>query len=331
MLNLKNKTILVTGGTGSFGQNFVKYLLKKTAARKIIIFSRDEFKQYHMNQEITNTNDRLRYFIGDVRDLPRLQRAFHEIDIVVHAAALKHIPAMEYNPLEAVKTNVIGTQNVIEAAVDQKVKKVLLISSDKAAAPANLYGATKLCGEKLFTAANIYAPKKTFFASVRYGNVMGSRGSVIEALQKNKKNKTFSLTHPEMTRFWITLPESIALVMFALEQMVGGEIFIPKIPSMKLVDVLGAIVPQADKKITGVRPGEKLHEVLITEEEARHTMELENYYVIIPEFNYFSWDAYNKHRALGKKIEKPFTLASNTNTVWLTKSKLKKKLKVNLI
>lgn len=330
MLNLKNKTILVTGGTGSFGQSFIRYLLKNTASKKIIIFSRDEFKQHQMDQAIDNTADRLRYFIGDVRDLPRLQRAFKGVDLVVHAAALKHVPAMEYNPMEAIKTNIMGSHNVIEAAVDQHIQKVLLISSDKAASPANLYGATKLCGEKLFISANIYAPQKTVFAAVRYGNVMGSRGSIIETLQK-KSQKTLSLTHPEMTRFWITLPESIQLVMFALEQMAGGEIFIPKLPSMKVAEVLNTIAPHLPQKITGPRPGEKIHEALITEEEARHTVELEKYYVIIPEFNYFSWDIYHYHHRLGKKVETPFTYTSHTNPAWLTKSELKKKLKANLL
>lgn len=331
MLNLKNKIILVTGGTGSFGQNFVKYLLKNTAAKKIIVFSRDEFKQHQMSLAIPDPQDRLRYFIGDVRDLPRLQRAFHKVDLVVHAAALKQVPTMEYNPLEAIKTNIIGSQNIIEAAADQQVKKVLLISSDKAASPANLYGATKLCGEKLFAAANIYAPQKTLFASARYGNVMGSRGSIIETLQKNKSSPTLFLTHPDMTRFWITLPESIQLVMFALEHMVGGEIFIPKLPSMKVAEVLRTIVPHAHQKITGSRPGEKIHETLITEEEARHTVELDKYYVIIPEFNYFSRDAYDQHRRMGKKLEQPFTYTSHTNVAWLTKTQFKKKLKANLI
>lgn len=332
MLNIfKNKIVLITGGTGSFGQNFVRYLLKNTAAKKIIVFSRDEFKQHQMNQAIDNTADRLRYFIGDIRDLSRLQRAFRSVDVVVHAAALKQVPTMEYNPMEAIKTNVIGSQNVIEAAIDQKVAKVLLISSDKAASPANLYGATKLCGEKLFTAANIYAPQKTIFASVRYGNVIASRGSVIEVWQKNPQIKAINITHPEMTRFWITFSQSIDLVMFGLANMLGGEIFIPKIPSMKLTDVVNAIAPHARKKITGIRPGEKLHEALITEEEARHTVELEKYYVIIPEFNYFSIDAYHKHQHLGKKIEQPFTYTSHTNTAWLTQSEFKKQLKTNLI
>lgn len=331
MLNLKDKTILITGGTGSFGQNFVRYLLKNTAAKKIIIFSRDEFKQHEMDQEINNTADRLRYFIGDIRDLSRLQRAFHGVNIVVHAAALKQVPTMEYNPMEAIKTNILGSQNVIEAAVDQGVEKIILISSDKAASPVNLYGATKLCGEKLFTAANAYSPEKTLFASVRYGNVMGSRGSIVETLQKKKNLKTLQITHPEMTRFWITPRESIELVMFGLERMRGGEIFIPKIPSMKLLDLVNTVAPRLKKRIVGIRPGEKLHEILVTEEEARHTVELENYYVIIPEFNYFSWDALDYHRRLGKKIEKPFAYTSHANTAWLTKSELKKKLKANLI
>ena len=278
---IDNKTILITGGTGSFGKNFVKFLLNNSRAKKIIIFSRDELKQFKMEKEFKD--ERLRFFIGDVRDLPRLQRAFNGVDIVVHAAALKQVPILEYNPFEAVKTNILGSQNVIEAAIDQKVQKVLLISTDKAVQPINLYGSTKLCAEKLFISGNSYSPDQSRFSVVRYGNVIGSRGSIIETLINNQGGKA-QVTDLDMTRFWITFDQSFALVIYALENMLGGEIFVPKIPSMKLVDLFDALVPNAEKEIIGMRPGEKLHEVLISKEESRHSLELNNYYIILPEF-----------------------------------------------
>ena len=325
---LKNKTILVNGGTGSFGSNFVKYLLKNSEAKKIIVFSRDELKQFQMQKEIQNT--RLRFFIGDVRDLPRLQRAFHEIDIVVHAAALKQIPILEYNPFEAVKTNVMGSQNVIDAAIDQGVTKVLLISSDKAVQPINLYGASKLCAEKLFISGNSYSTK-TSFSAVRYGNVMGSRGSIIEILLKNKNAKKVQITDLAMTRFWITLEQSFELVMFALNNMVGGEIFIPEPPSMKVMDLFDVIVPELEKEIIGIRPGEKLHEILLTKEEAKHARNIEKYHVILPEFT-FSDRSYKKYYTRNsKKLAKDFCLASDTNKKWLTKEEMKKILKTLII
>ncbi len=279
----KGKNILITGGTGSFGKNFVKFLLNNHGPKKVIVLSRDELKQHQMQQEIQDK--RMRYFIGDVRDLPRLQRAFQNVDIVVHAAALKQVPTLEYNPFEAVKTNILGSQNVIEAAIDQKVSKVLLISSDKAVQPINLYGATKLCGEKLFVAANSYAPNKTLFSVARYGNVVGSRGSIVETLLENKKNgaTTVSITDPKMTRFWLTLDESFKLVMFALENMKGGEIFVPRIPSMKLGSLFDVIVPGIKRERIGLRPGEKMHETLLTEHEARNAVLIDPYFVILPE------------------------------------------------
>lgn len=327
---LKNKTILVTGGTGSFGSNFIKYLLKNSAAKKIIVFSRDELKQFKMEAEIKD--DRLRFFLGNVRDLQRLQRAFNEVDAIVHAAALKQIPTLEYNPFEAVKTNIFGSQNIIEAAIDQGVKKVLLVSTDKAAQPINLYGATKLCAEKLFINGNSYAPNKSMFSVVRYGNVMGSRGSIIENLTKNKNAKKVQITDLAMTRFWITLEQSFELVMFALENMEGGEIFVPKIPSMKLVDLFDAIAPNAEKEIIGVRPGEKIHETLLIQEEARHSVELEKHFAILPEFR----GAFNlrnpKNRFLkfakqGKRLPPDFKFTSDTNKEWLTKEDLKEMIK----
>jgi UDP-N-acetylglucosamine 4,6-dehydratase len=317
---LKNKTILVTGGTGSFGSNFVKYLLKNSKAKKIIVFSRDELKQSKMGMELKD--DRLRFFLGDVRDLQRLQRAFIGVDIVVHAAALKQIPILEYNPFEAVKTNIAGSQNIIDAAIDQGVTKALLISSDKAVQPINLYGASKLCAEKLFISGNSYSTK-TCFSAVRYGNVMGSRGSIIEILLRNKNAKKVQITDLAMTRFWITLEQSFELVMFALNKMVGGEIFIPKPPSMKVVDLFDVIVPDAKKEIIGIRPGEKLHEILLTEEEARHTIDAGKYYVIMPEFTFFNRNYEKYYTRNSKKTAKDFCLASDTNEKWLAKEELK--------
>jgi UDP-N-acetylglucosamine 4,6-dehydratase/5-epimerase len=320
----KGKTVLITGGTGSFGKNFVKFLLTQTAVVKVIIFSRDEYKQSRLQSEIID--DRVRFFLGDVRDLPRLQRAFKGVDIVVHAAALKQVPALEYNPFEAVKTNITGTQNVIEAAIDQGVSRVLLISTDKAAQPANLYGATKLCAEKLIVAANSYSPGKTRFSAVRYGNVVGSRGSVIDILKKSKKGEKVPLTHPDMTRFYITLRQSFELVSFAFTNMEGGEIFLPQIPSMKTVDLFNCIVPDALHEVIGVRPGEKIHEDLITVHEARRCVELKNfnYFVLLPDSH--SWgpeDPYQKYRDKGTGESFPDGLSSNNNTTWLAEQDLK--------
>ncbi len=320
MLDLKEKTILITGGTGSFGKAFTRYLLEYSEAKKIIVFSRDELKQYHMEKDLRDP--RLRFFIGDVRDLPRLERAFSDVDVVVHAAALKQVPALEYNPMEAVKTNIIGSQNVIEAAINQKVSQVLLISTDKAAHPANLYGSTKLCAEKLFIAANSYGKGVTRFGVVRYGNVIGSRGSIIEVLLKNRQSAKVSITDLEMTRFWIGMDQALELVMFALEQMEGGELFIPKIPSMKLVDLFDAIVPNAEKEVIGIRLGEKVHEILLTEQEARHAVELEKYFVVIPEAVFWPTDHFQKYYAAGQKLDASFSFTSHKNTQWLTKDQL---------
>ena len=283
MLDLKNKTILITGGTGSFGKTFVECLLKNSEAKKIIVLSRDELKQFNMQREF-NDDNKLRFFLGDVRDLPRLQRAFRGVDIVIHAAALKQVPMLEYNPFEAVKTNILGSQNVIEAAIDQGVEKVLLVSTDKAAHPVNLYGSTKLCAEKLFISGNAYTSGQTKFACVRYGNVFGSRGSIIDVLKNKQDLSEATLTDERMTRFWITLKQSHELVSFALENMVGGEIVIPKIPSMKVKDIFTYMTPNAKISIIGVRPGEKLHESLLTEQEAMHAIELDEYYLVYPEF-----------------------------------------------
>lgn len=310
---LNKKIVLITGGTGSFGRKFIIHLLKKYPVKKIIVFSRDELKQSQMQTEIKD--DRIRFFLGDIRELSRLQRAFRGVDIVVHAAALKQVPTLEYNPFEAVKTNILGSQNVIDAAIDQGVKKVLLISTDKAVQPINLYGSTKLCAEKLFIDGNFYTSGKTLFSCVRYGNVIGSRGSVVEILLKSKDNKKVFITDERMTRFWISLEQSFKLVLFALENMVGGEIFVPKIPSMKLVDLFSALAPQAKKEIIGIRAGEKIHEVLLTVDEARHSYELDNHFVILPE-NEDLFDIPNKFKRIikqGKKIMPNFCFASDSN------------------
>jgi UDP-N-acetylglucosamine 4,6-dehydratase len=318
---LTDKSVLVTGGTGSFGRNFIKHLLKHSAARKIVVFSRDEFKQYQMQHELNDK--RLRFFIGDVRDRDRLNRAFKNIDIVVHAAALKQVPALEYNPFEAVKTNILGTQNVCDAAIDQSVKKVLLISTDKAVHPINLYGSTKLCAEKLVINSNFYSPDGTRFSVVRYGNVIGSRGSIVETLIRQKQVNKVYITDVEMTRFWISLQESFDLVTFALGNMEGGEIFVPKIPSMKLVDLFDVLAPSAEKEIIGIRPGEKLHEILLHERESERAIELENYFVVLPEYPISCNDNYEKYYSMGKKTNNAFRYTSDTNTQWIDNNKFK--------
>jgi UDP-N-acetylglucosamine 4,6-dehydratase/5-epimerase len=315
---LRNQTILVTGGTGSFGKKFVKKILEYDV-KKVIVFSRDELKQYEMAQEYTDP--RIRFFIGDVRDKDRLYRAFDGVDYVVHAAAMKQVPACEYNPFEAVKTNIYGAQNVIEAAIDRGVKRVIALSTDKAAAPINLYGATKLASDKLFVAANSYVGgKETRFAVVRYGNVVGSRGSVVPLFKKMAaEGKKLPITDERMTRFWITLDQGVQFVIDSLARMKGGEIFVPKIPSMKVVDLAKAIAPEAEIEIIGIRPGEKLHETMITEDDARHTVEFDNYYVITPEFPWCPQE-YVKH---GRSLPEGFKYTSDTNTEWLTVKELR--------
>ncbi len=316
---LKGKSILITGGTGSFGKKCVQILLEQSEALRIIIFSRDELKQSEMQTHLADYAHRLRFFIGDIRDLERLEMAFKGVDYIIHAAALKQVPALEYNPFEAIKTNILGTQNVISAAISCNVKKVLLISTDKAANPANLYGATKLCAEKLMVSANVYAGASgTKLSIVRYGNVFGSRGSIIQLIEKQRERGEINLTHEDMTRFWITLNQSVDFVLTILEQMGGGEIFIPKIPSMRIRDVLVSLAPGCTIKIIGIRPGEKLHEVLVTPEEALHTQEFDSYYVIFPE--YPGWE--NPGTLTGQAVEKDFYLSSNNNKHWLSKEDL---------
>ena len=313
---LTGKTILVTGGTGSFGKKFIQTMLEFDV-KKVIVFSRDELKQYEMKQEFTD--ERIRFFIGDVRDKDRLYRAFDGVDIVIHAAAMKHVEACEYNPFEAVKTNIHGAQNIIEAAIDCGVEKVIALSTDKACSPINLYGATKLASDKLFVAANSYVgDKKTRFAVVRYGNVVGSRGSVVPFFQKIKDTGTLPITDERMTRFWITLEQGVQFVLDGLVNMTGGEIFVPKIPSMNVVDLAKAIAPECEIKIVGIRPGEKLHEAMITEDDARRTVEFESYYVIQPEFPWWSEEKYQ-----GKTLPDGFKYTSDLNDDWLKVEQLR--------
>lgn len=319
---LTGKSILVTGGTGSFGQKFVNVLLHRTRARKIIVFSRDELKQSQMAAILSDPEERLRFFLGDIRDLQRLQRSFQGVDYVVHAAALKQVPMLEYNPFEAVQTNIIGTQNVIDAAIDQHVEKVVLVSTDKAAYPANLYGATKLCAEKLMIDGNAYssANAKTILGVVRYGNVFGSRGSLVQLIEQQRKMGEMLLTHTETTRFWITLDQGIELVCMALEKIYGGEIFVPKIPSMRIKDFIEALAPGCLVKVIGLRPGEKLHEVLITPEETLRTKEFDSHYVILPEQK--GWACLDKYND-GKNLPSDFYYASHTNQDWITADRLR--------
>lgn len=309
---LENKTVLVTGGTGSFGKKFIKRILQDDV-KKVIVFSRDELKQYEMAQEFTDS--RMRFFIGDVRDKERLYRAFDGVDIVIHAAAMKHVGACEYNPFEAVKTNIHGAQNVIEAAIDRGVEKVIALSTDKAASPVNLYGATKLASDKLFVAANSYAGDKvTRFSVVRYGNVVGSRGSVVPFFKKIKETGRVPVTDPRMTRFWITLEQGVQFVLDNLDRMRGGEIFVPKIPSMNIMDLAKAIAPECEIDIVGIRPGEKLHEAMIMEDDARHTREFDTYYVIQPEFPWWT----EKYATEGKPLADGFKYTSDSNIEWLS-------------
>ena len=318
---LQNKTVLVTGGTGSFGKKFIQKALASDV-KKVIVFSRDELKQYEMKQEFTD--DRIRFFIGDVRDKERLYRAFDGVDIVIHAAAMKHVDACEYNPFEAVKTNIHGAQNIIEAAIDRGVEKVIALSTDKACSPVNLYGATKLASDKLFVAANAYVgEKKTRFSVVRYGNVVGSRGSVVPFFKKIKHTGRVPITDERMTRFWITLEQGVQFVIDNLERMQGGEIFVPKIPSMNIMDLAKAIAPECEIDIVGIRPGEKLHEAMITKDDARHTLEFDSYYIIQPELN---WWAAN-YSAEGKLVKEDFEYISNINDDWLTVDQLKEIVK----
>jgi UDP-N-acetylglucosamine 4,6-dehydratase len=321
------KTILITGGTGSFGKKCTGVLLEKYRPKKLIIFSRDELKQFEMSQVFSPEKyPCIRYFIGDVRDKERLYRAFHGVDCVIHAAALKQVPAAEYNPFEAVKTNILGAENIINVAIDQRVKKVIALSTDKAANPINLYGATKLCSDKLFIAGNSYVGRDdTIFSVVRYGNVVGSRGSVIPFFLKQKQTGVLPITDPRMTRFWITLEQGVGFVLDCFERMVGGELFVPKIPSMKIMDLAKAVAPDCKTEIIGIRPGEKLHEVMVPSDDARNTIEFDNYYMIKPDFRYFS-RRFNSS-AGGGPVPEGFEYNSGTNNWWLTTEELREIIK----
>jgi len=313
-MNWKNQVVLVTGGTGSFGKKFVEIMLKDFKPKKIIIYSRDELKQYEM-QASGFDHPSMRYFIGDVRDRDRLQRAMQGVNVVVHAAALKQVPACEYNPMEAVKTNIMGTSNVVEAALDADVKKVMALSTDKAVNPVNLYGATKLAGEKLTVQSNAYAAgSATRFSCVRYGNVVGSRGSVVPVFLKQRESGKVTITDDRMTRFWLSLEQGVRFVVSCIEQMEGGEVFVPRIPSMKVIDLAKAIAPNAKVDVIGIRPGEKLHEVLISEDEARNTVELEKMFVVQPAEAL--WFGYSWQKR-GKQLSDGYRYSSDTNKEWL--------------
>lgn len=310
----ENLSVLITGGTGSFGKKFVEIMLRDFHPKKLIIFSRDELKQHEMRTSGFD-DPSLRYFIGDVRDRDRLERAMYGVDIVIHAAALKQVPSCEYNPFEAVKTNIYGAQNVIDAAIDVGVKKVVALSTDKAVNPVNLYGATKLCADKIFIQGNAYSgPQGTHFSCVRYGNVIGSRGSVIPLFKSQKQNGKITITDQRMTRFWLTLDQAVELVINALCHMQGGEIFVPKIPSMKIMDLAKAVAPECEIEVIGIRPGEKLHEALITEEEGRNTVAYNGMYVIMPNRSW--WERQN-YKA-GQKLPDGFVYTSNNNNEWLS-------------
>ncbi len=314
-MNWNDKVVLITGGTGSFGKKFIQLLLEEHHPAKVIVYSRDELKQHEMRMAGFD-HPSLRYFLGDIRDQPRLKRAFDGVDVVVHAAALKQVPACEYNPMEAIKTNILGSSNVVDAALDAGVKKVLALSTDKAVNPVNLYGATKLAAEKLIVQSNAYAGGKvTRLSCVRYGNVVGSRGSVVPVFLQQRENGKVTVTDERMTRFWLTLDQGVRFVVRCIEQMHGGEVFVPKIPSMGIMDLARAVAPENDIEIIGIRPGEKLHEVLISEDESRHTVELDDMYVVRPaEAIWFGLD----WEKVGKPLPDGFRYASNNNSEWLS-------------
>ena len=315
-MNWRDLTVLVTGGTGSFGRKFVEIVLAELSPKKVIVFSRDELKQHEMRQQFPDTGDSpMRYFLGDVRDRERLYRAFYGVDVVVHAAALKQVPACEYNPFEAILTNVMGAKNVIDAAIDCGVRRVMAISTDKAVNPINLYGATKLCAEKLFIDGNQYVGDRvTRFACARYGNVVASRGSVIPLFLAQRENGRVTITDPTMTRFWLTLEQGVRFVLRSIEQMQGGEIFVPKIPSMSMVDLSQALAPGCEIEVIGIRPGEKTHEVLVSEDEARTALEFDDKFVLLP----LNHEQAVKNWSDGRPLPAGFRYASDTNAQTLS-------------
>ena len=330
MNNLKNSSILITGGTGSFGQSFVPLTLKKFNPKRLVIFSRDEMKQWEM-AKLFKDDPRVRFFIGDVRDKNRLHRALHNIDFVIHAAATKIVPTAEYNPFECIKTNINGAMNLIDASIDQNVKKIVALSTDKASSPINLYGATKLASDKLFVASNSsYAGGfKTTFSIVRYGNVIGSRGSIIPFFMSLKnKRESLTITDERMTRFMISLQEAVDTVWYAFDDMIGGEIYIKKIPSMKILDIAKAIAPEHSYKIIGIRPGEKLHEQLISSDESDSTFEYPDYYKILPSIN--DWKLDKLRVKDGIKVADGFNYSSDNNSKWMTKNDLRLWIDANM-
>lgn len=324
---LNNSNILITGGTGSFGKQFIKTVLNGFSPKKVIVYSRDELKQFEMRKEKPFDDERLRYFIGDVRDRERLYRAFDGVDYVVHAAALKQVPSCEYNPFEAVKTNILGAENVINVSIDRGVKRVVALSTDKACSPVNLYGATKLCSDKLFIAGNAYVGRhETRFSVVRYGNVSGSRGSVIPFFKSIIKSggREIPITDARMTRFWIKLDQAVDLVIYVLEKMLGGELYVCKVPSIKIIDLAKAMALDLPVKIIGIRPGEKLHEMMISKDDARNTVEFDKYYVIEPEFDW--WAVRKEYKKEGKPVPEDFEYTSGNNKEWLTVEQIRSML-----
>lgn len=325
---LNNQSILITGGTGSFGQKFTERILAEYNPKKIIIYSRDEYKQYMMRAKFKKHDEKLRFFIGDVRDKDRLCRALTDVDIVIHSAALKHVTVAEYNPIEAIKTNINGAMNIIDAAIDRGVKKVVALSTDKAVGPVNLYGATKLVSDKLFVAGNAYAGgKATIFSVVRYGNVTGSRGSIVPFFNTLIKEgiKDLPITDYRMTRFWITLDQGVELVFKAIEEAKGGEIYVSKIPSYKVTDLARAMLPDAELKEVGIREGEKLHEVMVTEEDSRLTYDYGDHYIIYPHFDW--WDTDKHFKSGGTKVTEGFKYSSDNNNEWLSVEDMSERLK----
>lgn len=319
-MDLSELSVLITGGTGSFGRALVRHLVDHRRPRRVIVFSRDELKQHEMQRTQGFTDPSIRYFIGDVRDKQRLYRAMHGVDIVIHAAAMKQVPACEYNPLEAVKTNIDGASNVIDAAIDNRVKRVMAISTDKAVNPVNLYGATKLVAEKLFVQGNSYAGGGvTRFSCARYGNVLGSRGSVIPLFKKQRESGNITITDRRMTRFWLTLTQAVEFVSTSIDMMQGGEIFVPRIPSMRLVDLAHAVAPECAVQEIGIRPGEKLHEILVSKDESRNTRETVDRFIIEPQFPWWT----ERATVEGNRMTPETEFASDTNSLWLSEDELK--------
>ncbi|PIW26392.1 MAG: UDP-N-acetylglucosamine 4,6-dehydratase (inverting) [Rhodospirillales bacterium CG15_BIG_FIL_POST_REV_8_21_14_020_66_15] len=317
MTSLEGRSLLITGGTGSFGKAFVKHVLAEHNVKRLVVYSRDELKQFEMANELSAPN--LRYFIGDVRDAGRLERALNGIDTVIHAAAMKQVVASEYNPIECIMTNVMGAENVINASINAGVKKVIALSTDKAVNPINLYGASKLCSDKLFIAANnISGNQGCRFSVVRYGNVIGSRGSVIPVFQRQKETGTLHITDTRMTRFWLTVEQGVRFVIDSYGMMRGGEVFVPKIPSMRIVDLASAVAPDCAQKVTGIRPGEKLHEIMIPVDEARQTLEFENFYVIRPDFHMWNPEEPRMYNGrAGNPVPEGFSYTSDGNPQWV--------------